>query len=113
MGAANVKKTRIFRSTGYVFDRTLSRSSGLGDSIGLAMRRIAREGTGAIVYIRRPGGGLVEMPDDKAMSLREYGIGAQILSSIGVRKIRLLSQSSKNLVALDGYGLEIVETVGL
>ncbi|MBK1876185.1 3,4-dihydroxy-2-butanone-4-phosphate synthase [Pelagicoccus mobilis] len=83
------------------------------DSIGLAMKRIAEEGSGAIVYIRRPGGGLVDNPEEKTMSLREYGIGAQILSSLGIRKIRLLSQHSKNLVALDGYGLEIVETVGL
>lgn len=83
------------------------------DSIGSAMKRIAEEGCGAIVYIRRPGGGLVDNPEDKAMSLREYGIGAQILTNLGVRKIRLLSQHSKNLVALDGYGLEIVETVGI
>lgn len=83
------------------------------DSIGLAMKRISAEGSGAIVYIRRPGGGLVKAPDDKKMSLREYGIGAQILSAIGLKKIRLLSHSSRNVVALDGYGLEIVETVGL
>ncbi|MDQ8200930.1 3,4-dihydroxy-2-butanone-4-phosphate synthase [Pelagicoccus enzymogenes] len=83
------------------------------DSIGLAMKRIAAEGSGAIVYIRRPGGGLVNSPEDKSMSLREYGIGAQILSAIGLKKIRLLSHSSRNVIALDGYGLEIVETVGL
>jgi len=83
------------------------------DSIGLAMKRISEEGCGALVYIRRPGGGLVDNPEDKTMSLREYGIGAQILSNLGLSKIRLLSQHSKNLVALDGYGLEIVETLGL
>lgn len=83
------------------------------DSIGLAMKRIAEEGSGAIVYIRRPGGGLVHSSEDKKMSLREYGIGAQILSAIGLQKIRLLSQTSRNVIALDGYGLEIVETVGL
>lgn len=83
------------------------------DSIALAMKRISEEGTGAIVYIRRPGGGLVDSPEDKKMSLREYGTGAQILAAVGLRKIRLLSQTSRNVVALDGYGLEIVETVGL
>lgn len=84
-----------------------------GDSIALAMRKISEAGSGAIVYIRRPGGGLVDVAGDRTMGFREYGIGAQILSRLGLRKIRLLSQHSKNLVALDGYGLEIVETVGL
>ncbi len=83
------------------------------DSIGLAMKRIAAEGSGAIVYIRRPGGGLVDSAEDKTMGLREYGIGAQILSAIGLKKIRLLSSTSRHVIALDGYGLEIVETIGL
>ncbi|EDY83582.1 3,4-dihydroxy-2-butanone 4-phosphate synthase family [Verrucomicrobiia bacterium DG1235] len=87
--------------------------AGAEDSIGLAMKRIAEEGCGAIVYIRRPGGGLANSPEDKSMGLREYGIGAQILSSLGLQKIRLLSQTNRNVIALDGYGLEIVETVGL
>ncbi|MBC2606059.1 3,4-dihydroxy-2-butanone-4-phosphate synthase [Pelagicoccus albus] len=83
------------------------------DSVSLAMKRLAKEGNGALVYIRRPAGGLVDSPEAKKMSLREYGIGAQILSALGVRKIRLLSQSNRNLIALDGYDLEIVETVAL
>lgn len=83
------------------------------DSISRAMKRIAEEGCGAIVYIRRPGGGLAGASEDKSMGLREYGIGAQILATLGLEKIRLLSQTSRNVIALDGYGLEIVETVGL
>jgi 3,4-dihydroxy 2-butanone 4-phosphate synthase/GTP cyclohydrolase II len=43
------------------------------------------------------------------MSFRDYGIGAQILAALGLRKIRLLSNSTRKVVGLDGYGLEIVE----
>ena len=44
-----------------------------------------------------------------AMDLREYGLGAQILADLGVRRIRLLTNNPKKVVGLDGYGLEIVE----
>lgn len=84
-----------------------------GDSVSQALQRIGEAGKGALVYIRRPGGGLLETAEDKKMSLREYGIGAQILAAIGLQQIRLLSHSNRNVVALDGYGLEIVETVKL
>ena len=43
------------------------------------------------------------------MSFRDYGIGAQILVALGLGKIRLLSNSARKVVGLDGYGLEIVE----
>jgi 3,4-dihydroxy 2-butanone 4-phosphate synthase/GTP cyclohydrolase II len=45
------------------------------------------------------------------MSFRDYGIGAQILVALGLRKIRLLSGSHRKVVGLDGYGLEIVDQV--
>jgi 3,4-dihydroxy 2-butanone 4-phosphate synthase/GTP cyclohydrolase II len=47
------------------------------------------------------------------MSLRDYGTGAQILRALGLSKIRLLSNSQRKVVGLDGYGLEIVEQVPL
>ena len=47
------------------------------------------------------------------MSLRDYGIGAQILRMLGLSRIRLLSNSTRKIVGLDGYGLEIVEQVPL
>ncbi len=47
------------------------------------------------------------------MSFRDYGIGAQILAALGLRKIRLLSNSTRKVVGLDGYGLEIIEQVKL
>ena len=47
------------------------------------------------------------------MSLRDYGTGAQILRILGLSRIRLLSNSTRKIVGLDGYGLEIVEQVPL
>jgi 3,4-dihydroxy 2-butanone 4-phosphate synthase/GTP cyclohydrolase II len=47
------------------------------------------------------------------MGLRDYGTGAQILRALGLSKIRLLSGSARKVVGLDGYGLEIVEQVGV
>lgn len=86
-----------------------------------ALAAIAREGKGVVVYMSHPCGGLVlpgpvaskvGMPADNAkMDLRRYGLGAQILSSLGLRKIRLMSSTPRNVVGLDGYGLEIVEQV--
>jgi 3,4-dihydroxy 2-butanone 4-phosphate synthase/GTP cyclohydrolase II len=82
---------------------------------------VARAGRGVVLYMQppNPGEALVhglaakpgEMPP--AMSFRDYGIGAQILSSLGLAKIRLLSNSSRKVVGLDGYGLEIVEQVAV
>jgi 3,4-dihydroxy 2-butanone 4-phosphate synthase/GTP cyclohydrolase II len=45
--------------------------------------------------------------------LRDYGVGAQILVELGVRKIRLMTNNPKKIVGLEGYGLEIVERVPL
>ncbi|OQB88796.1 MAG: Riboflavin biosynthesis protein RibBA [Verrucomicrobia bacterium ADurb.Bin122] len=48
-----------------------------------------------------------------AIDLRDYGIGAQILSSLGLRRIRLLTSNPRKVVGLDGYNLEIVEQVAV
>ena len=45
--------------------------------------------------------------------LRDYGIGAQILEDLGIRKIKLLTNNPKKIIGLEGYGLEIVERVSL
>ena len=46
---------------------------------------------------------------DNKLELREYGVGAQILLELGLRKIILLSNSNKKIIALDGFNLEIVD----
>jgi len=98
-----------------------------------AMRTIAKEGKGVVLYLRREGRGaeILEStgkltrsqrqsartpstdPTTRQREFREYGIGAQILRNVGVGKIRLLTNSPRNLVSLPGYGLEIVERVPL
>jgi len=45
--------------------------------------------------------------------LRDYGIGAQVLASLGLRKLRLLTNNPRKVIGLEGYGLEVVETVQL
>jgi len=93
-----------------------------------AMRAIAAEGRGVVLYLRREGRGteILEAaqsrrrkrnpstePVTRERDFREYGIGAQILRDLGIRKLRLLSNFPRNLVSLPGYGLEIVECVPL
>lgn len=81
-----------------------------------SLETIAQEGRGVVLYMEHAQGG-GEVIDRLAarhgagMSFRDYGTGAQILTALGLRKIRLLSNSSRKVVGLDGYGLEIVEVV--
>jgi len=80
-----------------------------------ALRSIAEAGCGALVYIQRPreesSGRSASVGERGGMDLREYGIGAQILAALGLKKIRLLSKSAPNVVGLEGHGLEIVDVV--
>jgi len=92
-------------------------------SVDQAMRQIADAGRGVLVYIEQPNSGLsieaegqnVEsgLVKSTLMNLRDYGIGAQILASLDLKEIRLLSSTSRKLVGLDGYGLRIIEQVPL
>jgi 3,4-dihydroxy 2-butanone 4-phosphate synthase/GTP cyclohydrolase II len=87
-----------------------------GGLLAGAMRMIGAEGAGVIVVLNRPmTGGLLSrlvearqggMPDPE--ELRDYGVGAQILTELGVQDMILLSNSHHTLIALDGYGLSIV-----
>ena len=78
-------------------------------SLQRAMAEIGRAGAGLIVLLIRPqessaeGGG-----EARDMDLRAYGIGAQILADMGVHELILLTNSHRNLVAIEGYGLNIV-----
>jgi 3,4-dihydroxy 2-butanone 4-phosphate synthase/GTP cyclohydrolase II len=77
------------------------------------------DGPGVMVFIRETnpaaitehfGAAPADAPDAReARRLREYGVGAQILLDLGVRKMILLSTAPKQIVGLDGYGLEVVE----
>lgn len=97
----------------------LQPSASSGTSIGSALSAIAQKGHGAFVYITQPMGGQAVKegansdPNAPAgnttMDFRGYGIGAQILAALGLRKICLLSSSHRRHIALDGYGLEIVD----
>lgn len=85
-----------------------------------ALEAIAREGHGAIIYMEpAPAARAAQWQAPKPgspsppMSFRDYGLGAQILVALGLRKIRLLSSTPRRVVGLDGYGIEIVEQVPL
>ncbi|MEO5961381.1 MAG: 3,4-dihydroxy-2-butanone-4-phosphate synthase [Opitutaceae bacterium] len=80
---------------------------------------VAKAGRGVVLYMQpaNPGETMVRCLTAKPgeapppMDFRDYGIGAQILVALGLGKIRLLSNSTRKVIGLDGYGLEIVEQV--
>lgn len=84
-------------------------------SLIASLERVAKEGHGVIVYMEQNGrmqeAVLHAGKPGRISNLRDYGTGAQILTSLGLRQIRLLAHSSRRVVGLDGYGLEIVEQV--
>jgi 3,4-dihydroxy 2-butanone 4-phosphate synthase/GTP cyclohydrolase II len=102
-----------------------------GDQLRRAMQKIEREGEGVLLYIRQEGRGIGLVNKLKAYALqdqgldtveanealgfkpdlRSYGIGAQVLVDLGVRKMRLMTNNPKKMVGLQGYGLSIVEQV--
>jgi 3,4-dihydroxy 2-butanone 4-phosphate synthase/GTP cyclohydrolase II len=96
-----------------------------GSLLRAAMKRIDEAGSGVILYVRRHGRGAEMLTEDdrgrpastnpnaRLAVFKDYGIGAQILRDIGVRKIRLLTNSPPRLPNLSGYGLELVEVVPL
>ena len=100
--------------------RERGRNSGRDLAVSLDM--IEEEGRGVVLYLEKPNGGLSldRRGGDRGKRLnpvqfdfRDYGIGAQILAELGLKKIRLLSNTTRKIVALEGYGLEIVEQVPL
>ncbi len=102
-----------------------------GDQLHRAMEMVAKEGKGVIVYMHQEGRGIGLVNKIKAYELqeqgkdtveanielgfkpdlRDYGIGAQILVDVGVRKMRILTNNPKKLVGLQGYGISITERV--
>jgi 3,4-dihydroxy 2-butanone 4-phosphate synthase / GTP cyclohydrolase II len=78
-----------------------------------SMERIAAEGAGVLVYLHQTGPGIRHHPSNQQQSLHESGLGAQILSDLGLHTIRLLTNHPRKVVGLDAYGIEIVEQVPL
>jgi 3,4-dihydroxy 2-butanone 4-phosphate synthase/GTP cyclohydrolase II len=104
-----------------------------GDQLEAAMQKVDEEGRGVILYMHQEGRGIglvnklraYELQDqgkdtveaNEALGfkadLRDYGIGAQILRDLGVRKMRLMTNNPKKIIGLEGYGLKMVERVSL
>jgi 3,4-dihydroxy 2-butanone 4-phosphate synthase/GTP cyclohydrolase II len=114
--------------TGDVFG---SRRCDCGEQLRRAMRMVESRGSGVILYMKQEGRGIglaaklqaYEL-QDKGLDtveaniklgfkpdLRDYGIGAQILVDLGVRKIALMTNNPKKIIGLEGYGLRVVERV--
>ncbi len=116
--------------TGDVFG---SKRCDCGEQLTLAMKAIDKKGSGVILYMRQEGRGIglvnklkAYQLQDKGLDtveanealgfkpdLRDYGIGAQILADLGLKKIRLLTNNPKKIVGLEGYGLEVIERIPL
>ncbi|MBW2372992.1 MAG: GTP cyclohydrolase II, partial [Deltaproteobacteria bacterium] len=105
-----------------------------GDQLRAAMKQIGEAGSGVVLYMRQEGRGIglknkiaaYRLQDEEGLDtvqanerlgfppdMRDYGVGAQILLDLGVRKLRLLTNNPGKRAGIEGYGLEIVERVPL
>ena len=116
--------------TGHVF---ASNRCDCGDQVNMALKTISDHGRGVLVYMRQEGRGIGRLNKLKAyelqdkgldtveanihlgfpMDLRRYGVGAQILRDLGVKRFKLLTNNPKKVVGLQGFGLEMLEQLPL
>ena len=115
-------------ATGDIF---ASKRCDCGEQLHKAMQMIEKEGRGAVIYLNQEGRGIGLMDKIKAYKLqeegldtveanihlghdadeRDYGVGAQILNLLGIRKMHLLTNNPVKRIGLEGYGLTVVENV--
>jgi 3,4-dihydroxy 2-butanone 4-phosphate synthase/GTP cyclohydrolase II len=96
--------------TGNVF---ASADCNCGPELERALQMIAAEGRGVVVYLRGHAGRHAYHLEDAGADARDYGLGAQILADLGVRRMRLLTNHPVKRIGLEAYGLEVAETVQL
>jgi 3,4-dihydroxy 2-butanone 4-phosphate synthase/GTP cyclohydrolase II len=102
-----------------------------GEQLAMALKAIAKEGRGVLIYMRQEGRGIgfhnkiraYALQDEGldtveanislgfAPDLRDYGVGAQIMTDLGIHELRFMTNNPKKIISLEGHGLKVVQTV--